>query len=66
MIKLVKLIGDIECPDDSVNKVISWAYQVYKDGSNFPPHASTHKSNNVWMRKIIVNNDNLYPNAFTF
>ena len=61
MIRLVKLLEDMNCPDDAVTRIIDWARTSYTSGFDFNPTSKTRYGNIQWMKKMIVNNAAFYP-----
>ena len=61
MIKLIKLVEDMNCSDGAVTKIIDWANESYNDGFNFNPSSKTRYGNLQWMKKMTINNDSFFP-----
>ena len=61
MIKLIKLLEDMNCPDSAVTKIIDWARTSYMSGFDFNPTSKTRYGNIQWMKKMVVNNNAFYP-----
>ena len=61
IIKLMKLLDDMNCPDYAFPAILSWAHDAYVDGFTFNPNAKTRKSNLNWMKQMVVHNDVFYP-----
>ena len=60
MIKLIKILEDMNCPDTAVTKIIDWAREAYLDGFEFKPPSKTRYGNLQWMKKTVVNDKSFY------
>ena len=60
MIKLIKLLEDMNCSDTAVTKIIDWAREAYLDGFEFQPPSKTRHGNLQWMKKMVVNDRAFY------
>ena len=60
IITLLKLLEDMNCPDDALPKILTWAHDSYAMGFNFTPHTTSRKSNLNWMQKMVVNTDDFF------
>ena len=60
IITLLKLLEDMNCPDDALPKILTWAHDSHAMGFNFAPHTTSRKSNLNWMQKMVVNTDDFF------
>ena len=65
IIKLIKLLDDMDCPDYAFSSILSWAHNAYVEGFTFNPSFKSRKSNLHWMKKMVVHNDAFYPKPIT-
>ena len=63
IIKLIKLLDDMNCPDYAFESIITWAREAFLDNYAFNPSAKTRKGNLNWIRKMVVHNNAFYPKA---
>ena len=61
--KLMKLVEDMGCPDDAIDKILTWVGEVHLDGFRFNPYSKTRKRNLKRMKKMVVNNDAFYSKS---
>merc|ERR1711884_844973 len=45
IIKLIKLLDDMDCPDYAFSSIMSWAHNTYVEGFTFNPNFKSRKSN---------------------
>ena len=65
IISLMKILEDMNCPDDALPKILAWAHKAYIDGFEFSPRTKSRKSNINWMKKLVVNHDSFFPTSTT-
>ena len=65
IIKLIKLLDDMNCPDYAFSSIMSWAHNAYIEGFNFNPNCKNRKSNLRWIKQMVVHNDAFYPKPVT-
>ena len=51
IIKLMKLLDDMNSPDYAMYQILSWARSAYIEGFTFNPNTKTRNSNLNWMKK---------------
>ena len=65
IIKLMKLLDDMNSPDYALYHILSWARDAYIEGFTFNPTTKTRTSNLNWMKQMVVHNDAFYPKPTT-
>ena len=62
IMKSMRFVEDMGCPDDAVEKILTWAGEAHLDGFKSNSYSKTRNENLKWMKKMVVNNDAFYPN----
>ena len=65
IIKLMKLLDDMNSPDYAMYQILSWARSAYIEGFTFNLNTKTRNSNLNWMKQMVVNNNAFYPKPIT-
>ena len=54
IMKLMKLVEDMECPDGAIEKILTLEREAYLGGFKFNPSSKTRKRNMKWMKKWLL------------
>ena len=61
MVKLMKLLDDMNCPDYALHKILEWALDNERNQVSFQSAVLNRDSNVSWMRKMLHNANCLLP-----
>ena len=61
MVKLIKLLDDMNCPDYALPKILEWALENERNQVSFQSAVLNRDSNVSWMRKMLHNANCLLP-----
>ena len=61
MVKLIKLLDDMNCPDYVLPKILEWVIDNEQNQVSFHSASRKHDANVNWMRKMLHNANYLMP-----
>ena len=63
IIKLMKLVEDMQYPDDAIYKILIWAREAFLKRYQFNPEYKTRNGNLKCMKKTVARNEKFYPQS---
>ena len=63
IVKLMKLLDDMNCPDYALSSILNWVADVQDNNHNFESTPRNRAANIQWMRKMLENANQLLPIA---
>ena len=66
VIKLLKLLEDMQCPDTAMEKILTWARECFLKKFDFNPPSKTRRGNLKWMKKWFLTKMLIFPNLLKY